>query len=147
MPTWQYFLRVLGPRVTPFNQEFGQDENGNPNYDQEEELWRLEFLLKAKNMGSLGNSLLLGWPLCEGALRDFPCYKRHGLYVIHGDMTNISPWKLFLKDRFSLEKFPKNSTHGESAGTLVSLGDGWGNVNINLPLFLTLLIKNSVPSG
>jgi hypothetical protein len=84
MPTWQYFLKVLAPRVSPIHQEFGQDENGNPNYGreeelwsrggtmverrnygQEEELWHQEFFLSAKNIGSLGDGYLLGRPPCK----------------------------------------------------------------------------------
>jgi hypothetical protein len=36
------------------------------------------------------------------------------------------------------------SVHGELTHTLVSLGDGWGNINKNLPLFLSLLIRISI---
>jgi hypothetical protein len=68
MPTWQHFLRVLAPKVSSLNQEFGQDKNENPNYDQEEELWCQEFLLLAKNMGSLDNGLSFGRPSYEVAL-------------------------------------------------------------------------------
>jgi hypothetical protein len=68
MPTWQYFVRVLASRVSPLNQEFGQDKNRNLNYDRDEELWHQEYLFPAKNMGSLGDGLSLGWPPCEVAL-------------------------------------------------------------------------------
>ena len=34
--------------------------------------------------------------------------------------------------------------HGELIGTLVPLGDGCRNVNKNLPLFGSLLIKNCI---
>jgi hypothetical protein len=68
MPTWQQFLRVLALRVSLLDQEFGQNENGNPNYGWEKELWRQEFLFSPKNMGGLDNGLLFGWLLCEAAL-------------------------------------------------------------------------------
>jgi hypothetical protein len=66
MPTWQHFLRVLVPRVSSLNQEFEQDENGNPNYGQEE---APKVSLLAKNMGNLDDGLSLGRPPCEAAFR------------------------------------------------------------------------------
>jgi hypothetical protein len=79
MPTWQSFLRVLVPRVSPLDQEFGQDKNGNPNNGWKEELWHQEFLLSAKNIGSLGDGLLLGWPSCDATLKEWTLLHRIGI--------------------------------------------------------------------